>query len=121
MTTPQLAHRRAPRATAIVLTTMLMCALALFLHAARAGAAAYPPPPPSATATATCAPSSSSGSSSSGCGVGPVTTTSTQSAVPPNSPLAETGFNSALALAVVGGLVGVGGVCLYAGTRRRRY
>ena len=121
MTTPQLALRRAPRATAIVLTTMLMCAFALFLHTARAGAAAYPPPPPSptATATATCIPSSSSSGSSSGCGVGPVTTLT--SSTPPNSPLAETGFNSALALAVVVGLVGVGGACLYAGTRRRRY
>jgi hypothetical protein len=111
------------RRLAIAIIGLMTALLAVAWHAPSASAdPAYPPPP----ATCTTAPSSGAGASSAAktCGgVNPIQvhkpTPSATTTKQHSSDLASTGFQTATALAIVVAFLAVGGLCLYAGSRRR--
>jgi LPXTG-motif cell wall-anchored protein len=114
------------RARAVVVLSIgaLLCALMLAGPAAASGTSpAYPPPPPASSAT--CAATSVGGAhiGSPGCADAAVThrgqVDSGHSVTGSGSGLASTGFDVAMTSVLVLALLGVGGLCLLAGRRRR--
>lgn len=116
-TTSNMVYRR----LAVAIIGLVTALFTIAWHAGSASADAYPPPVSTCTATAPA----TAGAAVKSCGVDSVNVhktphTSDQHTTKHSSDLASTGFQTATALAIVVAFLAVGGLCLYAGSRRRR-